>query len=167
MTCLYRNTSKVLAPKWYIYLDDECISLHSLQLTRYNDTVWQMVYDYSALCSREIVREHPTYTDQEGCGPQPDVFLNLAVAKLSMKCTVHGEGGHYSWNVCNSQHSNQTHMPMYRIVQHLHVDTIMYKDTDAGITTCDWTAPAITSRIMWNSRKWLSTLLAKNKCDRR
>ena len=61
----------------------------------------------------------------------------------------------------------ETHMHMYRIIQHLHVDTIMYKDTDAGITTRDWTAPAITSRIMWNSRKWLSTLLAKNKYDRR
>ena len=34
----------------------------------------------------------------------------------------------------------ETHMHTYRIVQHLHVDTIMYKDTVAGIATRDWTA---------------------------
>ena len=88
VTCLYRNTTNVLAPKWY--LDDERIQARSLQLTEYNDTVWQMVYDYSALSPGEYVF-HGNISGKAGntvrqcCGPQPEVFLNLTVAagKLS------------------------------------------------------------------------------------
>ena len=71
------------APKWYI--DDERIGLDSLQLTEYNDTVWQMVYDYSALSPGEYVFHGEIDGAQGGtaricCGPQPEVFLNLTVA---------------------------------------------------------------------------------------
>ena len=89
MTCLYRNTSVVLAPQWYI--DDERIGLDSLQLTRYNDTVWQMVYNYSALSPGEhvfhgTIKGAQSVTLKNCCGPQPDVLLNLTVAagKLSI-----------------------------------------------------------------------------------
>ena len=90
MTCLYRNNTITLpAPKWYI--DDERISLDSLQLTRYNDTVWQMVYNYSALSPGEYVfhgRIGVEISDilKACCGPLPEVFLNLTVAagKLSI-----------------------------------------------------------------------------------
>ena len=69
----------------YWYLDKEHISLDSLQLTRYNDTVWQMVYNYSALSSGEYVFHGrigvaPSVLVQACYGPQPDVFLNLTVA---------------------------------------------------------------------------------------
>ena len=89
MTCLYRNTSTVLTPQWY--LDEQRIQAPSLQLTEYNDTVWQMVYDYSALSPGEHVfngtiegAQSPIL--QDCCGPQPEVFLNLTVAagKLSI-----------------------------------------------------------------------------------
>ena len=90
VTCLYRNiTTTVPAPQWY--LDDERIGLDSLQLTEYNDTVWQMVYDYSALSPGEHVFHGKIWgaqaeTDRVCCGPQPEVFLNLTVAagKLSI-----------------------------------------------------------------------------------
>ena len=70
-------------PQWY--LDDERIQAPSLQLTEYNDTVWQMVYDYSALSPGEYVFHGEIRVAQSGilkacCGPQPDVFLNLTVA---------------------------------------------------------------------------------------
>ena len=88
MTCLYRNTSTVPAPQWY--LDEERISLDSLHLTEHNDTVWQMVYDYSALSPGEyvfhgIIEGAQSSTTQICCGPLPEVFLNLTVAagKLS------------------------------------------------------------------------------------
>ena len=92
VTCLYRNISTgqaaVLAPKWY--LDDERIQAPSLQLTEYNDTVWQMVYNYSALSPGEYVfygniSGKAGNTVRKCCGPQPEVFLNLTVAagKLS------------------------------------------------------------------------------------
>ena len=90
MTCLYRNNTITLpAPKWYI--DDERISLDSLQLTRYNDTVWQMVYNYSALSPGEyvfhgIIEKLQSQILRVCCGPWPEVFLNLTVAagKLSI-----------------------------------------------------------------------------------
>ena len=61
---------------------------------------------------------------------------------MHIKCTVHGERGHYSWNVCNCQQSRYM-CYMYRILQPLHEDTIMYKDTDTGITTGDWRAQSL------------------------
>ena len=87
VTCLYRNTTTVLAPKWY--LDDVRIGLDSLQLTEYNDTVWQMVYDYSGISPGEHVfhgKIGGAQAETDCCGPQPEVFLNLTVAagKLSI-----------------------------------------------------------------------------------
>ena len=93
MTCLYRDTTAVPPPKWYI--DDEHIGLDSLQLTRCNDTVWQMVYNYSTLSPGEYVFHGKIELEQskiirDCCGPQPVVFLNLTVAagKLSLKISV-------------------------------------------------------------------------------
>ena len=89
MTCLYRDTTDVPPPKWYI--DDEHIGLDSLHLTRCNDTVWQMVYNYSGISPGEHVfrgkiEKAPSQILRDCCGPQPEVFLNLTVAagKLSI-----------------------------------------------------------------------------------
>ena len=80
MTCLYQNVSDLLLaePQWD--LDGQPIVPTSV--SRYNDTVWQMKYNYSSLCPGEFVfhgkeREQPAI--EKCCGATPEVLINLTV----------------------------------------------------------------------------------------
>ena len=81
MTCLYRNVSGLVVaePRWY--LDGQPIVPTSV--SGYNDTVWQMKYNYSSLCPGEYVF-HGREREQPGsvgrcCGVTPEVSINLTV----------------------------------------------------------------------------------------
>ena len=78
----------VLVPQWH--LDEERIFDGSLQLNKYNATVWQMVYDYSSLSPGEYIfrgeiKGAQSPIAQLCCGPQPEVILNLSVAAGKFK----------------------------------------------------------------------------------
>ena len=81
MTCIYRNVTGwlVAEPQWD--LDGQPIVPTSV--SRYNDTVWQMKYNYSSLCPGEYVfhgkeRKQPQRVER-CCGATPEVSINLTV----------------------------------------------------------------------------------------
>ena len=80
MTCFYRNVTGLLLaePRWD--LDGQPIVPTSV--SRYNDTVWQMKYNYSSLCPGKYVfhgkeRDRPNL--DKCCGATPEVSVNLTV----------------------------------------------------------------------------------------
>ena len=80
VTCFYQNdTGSLFAePRWY--LDGQPIVPTSV--SRYNDTVWQMKYNYCSLCPGEYVfhgKERELPEIEECCGSTPEVSINLTV----------------------------------------------------------------------------------------
>ena len=80
VTCFYQNNTYVIfaEPQWD--LDGQPIVPTSV--SRYNDTVWQMKYNYSSLCPGEYVfhgKEREQSAIERCCGATPEVSINLTV----------------------------------------------------------------------------------------
>ena len=80
MTCFYRNVTGLIIAKPQWDLDGQPIVPTSV--SRYNDTVWQMKYNYSSLCPGEYVfhgKEREYAVIETCCGATPEVSVNLTV----------------------------------------------------------------------------------------